>query len=481
MAEATLRWYLSREGRSEGPLEEAEVLERIASGVLGASAFAAPEGASEWRSLDAHPPFARALSAGATRRDLAPTIVGARAPASPPGVLLSVSGGSAPGILAVPIAGAKPRRGPKIAAGCGVVLVLLVAAAGLFWLYEGREPAPLPLVIESAEVEDVDREAVDAFDLVEEMVRVRVRTEPGARVSVSSSPEVEADADGAATVLYPFQRTREPTVEIEVRTTVREDGRARDGRQRVTVERPARIFVRGSVAECSTRSCALGVETDGALTMSGIDATARITLGQSTAVGEAPDPSEELLAALDPTALFGDESYTVPLPLRIELGDGARFDGVYPVNAWTLRRVLFGRFATAAQGAVEVPAEGRGRTILWLDGTAGDPIAPDMRLIGAAATVGDIGRVAIVTAAPRRRSCGRYGRGSDARAVFVERRHARIVVYDRRRGRVSRRRTLNAPAIACPRNITVEPGVGDIDAGRSEVDPDAIAAWLRSI
>lgn len=104
-----------------------------------------------------------------------------------------------------------------------------------------------------------------------------------------------------------------------------------------------------------------------------------------------------------------------------------------------------------------------------------------MRLIGEAAVVGGIGRVAMVTVRPRRRSCGRHGEGQGARAVFVEQRHAEIVVYDRRTGRVSRRRTINAPAIACPGTITVEPGTDDIDGGHSEVDPEAIEAWLRQL
>ena len=481
-----MRWYVSQEGRSEGPLEEADVLERIASGKLRREAFAAPEGATQWQSIDAHPPFSSALLAKGAGRYVAATMVGVQAPRVPPtsapGVVLSANGMSAPGVLAVPIAGEKPRRWPKVALGCVALLLPVLAAGGGTWLYVNRAPDPIEMVIESAEVEDIDRDAVASPELVEEMVRVRVRTEPGARVSVSSSREVQTGADGTATVLYAFGRTREPTVEIEVRVVSQDEGgRARESRERLTVERPARMILRGAVAECSTRSCALGVEADGALTVSGIDAATRVTLGESTAIGQAPDPSEEILAALSPDSLFSNETYTIPLPLRIELSDGTRFEGVYPVGEWTLRRVLFERFATIEEGAVEVPVEARGSAILWLGGVGAGRSAPDMRLVGSAATVGNIGRVALVTASPRRRSCGRYGQGQGARTAYVEQRNAQIVIHDRRRGRVWRRRTINAPAITCPRNITIEPGMGEIDAGHSEVDPDTIETWLRTL
>jgi hypothetical protein len=55
------------------------------------------------------------------------------------------------------------------------------------------------------------------------------------------------------------------------------------------------------------------------------------------------------------------------------------------------------------------------------------------------------------------------------------------VIYDRRTGRVSRRRTFDAPNVARPGTITVEPGTEDIDGGHSEVDPEAIEAWLRHL
>ena len=69
-----------------------------------------------------------------------------------------------------------------------------------------------------------------------------------------------------------------------------------------------------------------------------------------------------------------------------------------------------------------------------------------------------LGRVALVEAQPRRRSCGRYGVNGETRTVVVMQRNARITVYDRRRGRVLRRRTVSAPRPECPGTVTLEPG-----------------------
>jgi len=54
-------WYVSVEGGQDGPLSEEQVVERIRSGGVPASAFVFRQGMAEWSPVGSHPPFAAVL------------------------------------------------------------------------------------------------------------------------------------------------------------------------------------------------------------------------------------------------------------------------------------------------------------------------------------------------------------------------------------------------------------------------------------
>jgi hypothetical protein len=57
-----VRFYISRGGNSEGPLDEQVILAMIARRELDRQAYICAEGAQAWQALDSHPPFATALA-----------------------------------------------------------------------------------------------------------------------------------------------------------------------------------------------------------------------------------------------------------------------------------------------------------------------------------------------------------------------------------------------------------------------------------
>lgn len=57
-----MRFYISRGGNSEGPLDEQVILAMIARRELDRQAYICAEGAQAWQALDSHPPFATALA-----------------------------------------------------------------------------------------------------------------------------------------------------------------------------------------------------------------------------------------------------------------------------------------------------------------------------------------------------------------------------------------------------------------------------------
>ncbi|MFK7989359.1 MAG: DUF4339 domain-containing protein [Sandaracinaceae bacterium] len=469
-------WYLNRGGGAEGPFPEREVASRIRSGRVDATCYAAPAGGATWKPLSDHPVFAAALASG---KRAAPTLVGARVPVPPPSARVehSLTGGDAPEFLAVPIPGERRRRSPWPVLGALLLVVVLGAIGGAaYWAVALRELPPLEVQIEDAAIEDVEHRAVG--ELIEEQVRLVVQTEAGARVRASSGPEVVADESGRATVLYPFGRTREPSVEVHVRAELEDGDRLREGRAELELTRPDRIRVRRQVAECSTHPCALGVEADGTLTASGLEPSTQVELGGVSETAAVPDVSAILLARMNPSLVFADESAHVELPLRFALEDGRTFEGVYPVGVFTLRKVLFEHFDPIDDGAITVPEGPSGRATLWIGGVGRDRSASTVALVGDAPTVSAIYRVALVTERVRRRACGRYGSEGHTRTVYVEQHDAQIAVYDRRRGRVVRRTIITAPRPACPSTVTLDGEEGDFVADLAYASEEAVAAWL---
>jgi len=109
-----MRWFLNRTGQYEGPFEEAALADMIRRGEVPPTSQICAEGASEWKPLLSHPPFAGASSQAGGN---APSSVGVAAtmampgidPGSMPGMLGSLGGpagapppGSSPGVHTPP-------------------------------------------------------------------------------------------------------------------------------------------------------------------------------------------------------------------------------------------------------------------------------------------------------------------------------------------------------------------------------------------
>jgi len=108
-----MRWFLNRTGQYEGPFEEAALADMIRRGEVPAAAQVCAEGASEWKPLLSHPPFAGASSQAGGNAPSSPGVAATMAmpgidPSSMPGMLGSLSGqppgppGSSPGMHAPP-------------------------------------------------------------------------------------------------------------------------------------------------------------------------------------------------------------------------------------------------------------------------------------------------------------------------------------------------------------------------------------------
>lgn len=487
-----MRWYVSRDGGAAGPLAEAEILDGIAKGSLGPHDWIAPEGARAWQALAEHPPFAAALSAAALRRGVTLVMGPVGAPPSADsltGTDFSVAEGKP--IAAVPVLRAR-RSVWRILGGLVLLIALGLAGGAAVYLYSERPPEPLPLAVESAVVEVLPSAearaaategdplaALEVEDDDEEIVRAVIVTAPGASVRIEDGAPVVADASGRATVLHAFGGATDETIDVEAHATLEGDP-PREAHRTLRVARAPRLLLFDRTLRCSTRPCGLVRRADGDLVAFGLEGTTRLTIGASTGIGRAPDPSDDVLRALSPDALFGDAPYSIALPVRFETADGARFEGTYALPEDTIRGLVLARFRAITEGPVALPEEGTGRAILWLGGNGSEAEADRVELLSSAPRAGDIGRVATVTVVPQRRRCGQYSGPSGARTLYVARRHADVRVHDRRTGRVLAERRISAPVVACPANVTVEPGgTGDIDGPHSDAPSDAIEAWLR--
>jgi hypothetical protein len=78
-----VRWYLSRSGSTEGPLEEAKIIAMIRAGEVAPHAQVCVEGGQAWEALTAHPPFAQAAIGGAPAMSDA-SLAGAGSSLAPP-------------------------------------------------------------------------------------------------------------------------------------------------------------------------------------------------------------------------------------------------------------------------------------------------------------------------------------------------------------------------------------------------------------
>jgi hypothetical protein len=95
------RWYLNRDGRTEGPFEEAIVVAWVRDGSVG-NASVCPEGGQSWAPLASTPPFSTLLGAR----------VAAPLPPSPP-IATLFRGSGEPAVLAPPPSQAAPSSGPE--------------------------------------------------------------------------------------------------------------------------------------------------------------------------------------------------------------------------------------------------------------------------------------------------------------------------------------------------------------------------------
>ncbi|MCB9598340.1 MAG: DUF4339 domain-containing protein [Sandaracinaceae bacterium] len=495
-------WYVSVGGRNEGPFEEHVVVDRIRSGQLDAQTTCALDGAASWQPLTAHPPFAAALAARAAMGSAggfeppmgspAPSAGGFGTPMSSPapsaggfGTPLPPAGGfgAAPsGGFGPPSAGAPPAapgasKGmspttKKILAGVGgcALLGVLSMCCALGWALWPASAPELELI--SAEIVVVPpssdaptRPGADPPHATE-VLRVRYRTDPDARVDLDYSPG-DTDDDGEGTVEVTLNNDdRERTVTRRLRAQVEYD--EPEATVTVTAQRSYLLFPTRNGWRCNLGGCYASDEIRGL----SVHAPEGGTVTVGTATGDSPDITNDVLAAADPSRLYGGGEYSVPIPVRFTFADGEALNETLQISRLSARRMLGTRLRGVTRGPVPMTPEGTGNALFSTVGGG--------ELHGQATRVGDIGRVAMSTTRNQRVNCGTYSGASGVRRLYLERRHAVITIYDRRTGAVLDTHTIDAPRMGCPRNVQVTPGRGDIFWDHSEVPSARIRAWIAA-
>jgi len=257
---------------------------------------------------------------------------------------------------------------------------------------------------------------------------------------------------------------------------------------------PGQITQSGqSQNQCEDESCVVRVYATG-FEVRGVVAGAEARFGDvsATAGPTAENPNIVLarvehdfapfVSSFEVNRLFGsaDSSYRVSTQeeLTVEHPDGRSFTGPLAFPSAQMRRMLGWLLRRALDGQpVSFAPEGEGTALYFVERPRQrNTRTPAPRLVGEAATPGDIRYVAQMTSEARELSgCGTYRSRSTGGTRTIERRtvDATVVVHDRRTGQEAHRREFRGPTPRCTRTVR--------GTQTSMFDREALDAWVESL
>lgn len=311
----------------------------------------------------------------------------------------------------------------------------------------------------SGEIEYTVEATVEVVDSGE-IVHVVVETEPGMILTVLPD-DIVADESGHAEWDEPVPDTwAEAEAIVIFGFQDPEDNERRIFEVEVTAPRTpflkvidsARDF--GSALDCNYGLCGFAIERDLDIRMYGTEGLSELHVGDTTQT-ESPWalPLAEIVYQTDLALLLGDGEYDVGLPVAMVYDDGRRYEGMFPVDRAKVLTAMAQFFPTVTEGPVAVPVENDGNAILWIGDNGMH--AERAEVIGEATTLGDIGRIALVTlSVDHTVDCGTYVAPDGAtRSAAVRVQRANLDLYDRRSGELLESHGFLPDGAGCPDSV----------------------------
>jgi hypothetical protein len=195
-----------------------------------------------------------------------------------------------------------------------------------------------------------------------------------------------------------------------------------------------------------------------------------------------PGDHAAILAGIDlgkAAGPLGDFSEPALVPVAVLDGDTVVADGSFRLFPVYLQDLVARAVVGIRQGPLAVAKPGQGTAALWVDGADG-PTDPHVRLLGAAAGLGDVATIVLSKRTlGKKLSCGTYGGGGASAKVSVQAYGAAMTAYDRATGKEIGAKTFTAPA-KCPRTVAAKKSDAVVSTG-AWVDDAVIVGWIQSL
>lgn len=309
----------------------------------------------------------------------------------------------------------------------------------------------------------------------------RLQTTPGARIEYLDQ-STYASASGDAKVVFPLDKvTSKPGGKGLIYLTLIPPSEAKKVKKSsgpFLFDWPAAVTVTGDSVSCGSRRCRGKLDSSSSRLELEVDPGTVVEIDGQTL----PSGGPKLTTTLDfskrarsaPTSILGDgrSKYKFEVPITITFADKTKLEGKLPRDGRALGFVNT-QLGTIAKGPVRFagetagPSANRSLVVYSILGS---------KVLGTAATIGDLDLVSSEKTTIRSLSCGSYRSRKTGNVVGMSRllHDEEVSVYERRTGALVATKRFVSRTPACP--DVVRPGAS-IDG---YVDSSAVEAWLAT-